>query len=214
MPPHPAAAAPVSRSDWLAMALAEGHHAAMQIATWNVNSVKARADLLVAWLKESKCDVVCLQELKCEDQAFPTAMIRGPRLQRAGPRPEDLQWRGDSVVAPRWNWCAGGWKATPAMCRPAILRRLILPAGAEPFGLPASICRMAIPLGTEKFDYKLRWMDRLAAHANRLLADEEAVVLAGDYNVIAMRDRCPPSGELVGRRAVPAAIPAEISWFG
>ena len=47
----------------------------MQIATWNINSVKARLDILIAWLKEAKPDVVCLQELKCEDSAFPASAV-------------------------------------------------------------------------------------------------------------------------------------------
>ena len=47
----------------------------MQIATWNVNSIKARTDAALAWLKEASPDVVCLQEIKCEDSAFPSALF-------------------------------------------------------------------------------------------------------------------------------------------
>ena len=47
----------------------------MQIATWNVNSAKARLETILAWLKEASPDVACLQELKCEDQAFPRQAV-------------------------------------------------------------------------------------------------------------------------------------------
>ncbi len=66
----------------------------MRIATWNVNSVRQRLDHLLTWLKECSPDIVCLQEIKCVDEAFPRLSHRGARLQRRHPRPEDLQRRG------------------------------------------------------------------------------------------------------------------------
>ena len=65
----------------------------MRIATWNVNSIRQRIDHLLTWLKDCAPDVVCLQEIKCVDEAFPRLEIEGARLQRRHPRPEDFQRR-------------------------------------------------------------------------------------------------------------------------
>jgi exodeoxyribonuclease-3 len=157
----------------------------MKIATWNVNSVKARLENALAWLKQENPDVVCLQELKCEDHDFP-----GPAFEELGynvithgqksyngvailskQRPEDVR-RGlggedDDAQARYIEAVIAG---TSGAVRVA---SIYLPNGNPP--------------GTDKFAYKLRWMDRLTAHARTLLALEEPVVLAGDYNVIPTR---------------------------
>lgn len=154
----------------------------MKIATWNVNSIKARLDNAIAWLRDAKPDIACLQELKCEDAAFPAAAF------------EELGY----------NVLTHGQKTYNGV---AILSKL--PAEDVRRGLPgmeddpqsryieavfstkSRVVRVASiylpngnPLGTEKFSYKLRWMDCLHAHARALLAHEEPLVLAGDYNVI------------------------------
>src|ERR1700676_5778918 len=67
MQQHPAAAAPVSRSERFLLP--------MRIATWNVNSVRQRIDHLVTWLQDFSPDIVCLQEIKCLDEAFPREAI-------------------------------------------------------------------------------------------------------------------------------------------
>jgi exodeoxyribonuclease-3 len=156
--------------------------AAMKIATWNVNSIKARIDNALTWFSAAKPDIACLQELKCEDNAFPAqafeelgyhCLVHGQKtyngvaiLSRVMPEDvrrglpgedDDGQSRYLEAVFPR---------------KTGIVRvaSLYLPNGN--------------PLGTEKFAYKLRWMDRLHAHARALLRLEEPLVLAGDYNVI------------------------------
>ena len=159
--------------------------AVMIIATWNVNSVKARLDNALAWLKEAKPDIACLQELKCEDKAFPAQAF------------EDLGY----------NILAHGQKAYNGV---AILSRM--PAEDVRRGLPGEpddvqaryleavfatpqrtvrVASIYLPNGnppdTEKFAYKLRWMERLHAHVRDLLKLEEPLVLAGDYNVIPTR---------------------------
>jgi exodeoxyribonuclease III len=167
------------------LAVAEGHHGAMQIATWNVNSVKARADLLVAWLKESKCDVVCLQELKCEDHAFPAAVVEdlGYNVLVHGQK----TYNGVAILSRHpMDLVCRGLDGEPADTQSRYIEALISPSGIEPFRVASIYLPNGNPLGTEKFNYKLRWMDRLAARARTLLADEDAVVLAGDYNVIPM----------------------------
>src|SRR5215203_1168268 len=117
----------------------------MRIATWNVNSVKQRLDHVLAFLKDAEPDVLCLQEIKCVDEAFPR----------------------EAIESAGYNVAIHGQKAFNGVVRVA---SIYLPNGN--------------PLGTPKFDYKLAWMDRLKAHARDLLASEEPLVLAGDYNVI------------------------------
>jgi len=71
----------------------------MRIATWNVNSIRQRLDHLLTWLKDCAPDIVCLQEIKCVDEAFPREAIESARLQRRHTRPEDLQRRRAAVEA-------------------------------------------------------------------------------------------------------------------
>jgi exodeoxyribonuclease-3 len=154
----------------------------MRIATWNVNSVKQRIDHLVAWLGEAQPDVVCLQEIKCVDEAFPTAEIE----------------------ALGYNVATHGQKTFNGVAllskRPFDEIRRGLPGDEEDvqsryiegvFSTDSGVVRIASiylpngnPADTEKYPYKLAWMDRLIRHAKDLLALEEPLVLAGDYNVI------------------------------
>jgi exodeoxyribonuclease-3 len=154
----------------------------MRIATWNVNSVKARLDTVLAWFKEAAPDVVCLQELKCEDAAFPRAPFEdlGYNLAIHGQK----TYNGVAIlskapledVTPR---LPGGDGDDHARYLEAVIsgtRRTVRVASIYlPNGNPPN---------TDKFDYKLAWMDRLALHAKKLLTLEEPLVLAGDYNVI------------------------------
>lgn len=154
----------------------------MKIATWNVNSIKARLDNALAWLGQEKPDIACLQELKCEDQAFPAAAF------------EELGYNVITHGQKSYNGVAILSKQKPEDVRRGLdgededtQARYI----EAVFSLGAGVVRVAsiyLPNGnppdTEKFAYKLRWMDRLKAHAKSLLALEEPLVLAGDYNVI------------------------------
>ena len=148
------------------------------IATWNVNSVNARLANVLAWLGSAKPDVVLLQEIKCQDRGIPDRGRGRSRLQRRDTRPEELQRRRDPEPA-----AARGRGARPA-------RRSRRRAGALPRGHRAASWVASIylpngnPIGTEKFAYKLAWMERLRAHAAALLELDEPVVLGGDFNVI------------------------------
>jgi exodeoxyribonuclease-3 len=151
----------------------------MRIATYNVNGINGRLTNLLGWLGQAAPDIVCLQELKAPDEKFPETALRA-----AGYR---AIWHGQKS----WNGVA------------------ILARGAQPVetrrGLPgdpddthsryieAAIDGMIVgclylpngnPVPGPKFDYKLRWFDRLAEHAASLLATGEPVALAGDYNVM------------------------------
>jgi exodeoxyribonuclease III len=148
------------------------------IATWNVNSVKARLENVLAWLAEASPDIVCFQELKCEEAAFPK----------------------EAFEAAGYNVAVHGQKTYNGVAilskRPFDDVRARLPgddADEQARYLEAVVGGMRVasiylpngnPPDTDKYAYKLRWMDRLIAHAKGLLKDEEPLVLCGDYNVI------------------------------
>ena len=156
----------------------------MIIATWNVNSIKIRVENTLAWLKERDPDIVCLQELKCVDEAFPREAFEaaGYNLAVHGQK----TYNGVAIlsklpledVTPRLPGDDGDEQSR-------YLEAVVsTPAGAVRVGclyLPNGN-----PLGTEKFTYKLGWMNRLVAHARGRLALEEPFLLCGDYNVIPM----------------------------
>ena len=154
----------------------------MKIATWNINGVRARIDNLLAWLKESRPDIVCLQEIKTVDEQFPRAEIEalGYNVETHGQKsfngvallsrlPFDEVNRGlpgdDSDEQARF--IEGAFSTGRGALR---VVSLDLPNGN--------------PVGSEKFPYKLGWMERLEDWTRKRLALEEPLVLAGDYNVI------------------------------
>ncbi len=151
----------------------------MKIATFNVNGVNGRLELLLQWLEESRADVVCLQELKAPDEKFPIRAI-----EQAG---YGAIWQGQS----RWN----GVAILARGCEPVETRRGLPgdPSDAQSRYIEAAVKGILVaclylpngnPLPGPKFDYKLGWMDRLIGHAAELETIDCPVVLAGDYNVI------------------------------
>lgn len=154
----------------------------MIIATWNVNSIKIRVENTLAWLKERDPDIVCLQELKCVDEAFPREPFEaaGYNVATHGQK----TYNGVAIlsklpledVTPR---LPGDDSDEQARYLEAVVST---PAGALRVG--SIYLPNGNPLGSEKFPYKLAWMNRLIAHASGRLAFEEPLVLCGDYNVI------------------------------
>jgi exodeoxyribonuclease III len=154
----------------------------MRIATWNVNSIKQRLEHLSTFVKSADPDVLCLQELKCMDEAFPRAEVEalGYNVVTHGQK----TYNGVAILSKRplenvqrglpgdegdeqARYLEGTLSTSAGVMRVA---SIYLPNGN--------------PVGTPKFDYKLAWMDRLIVHARRLLPLEEPLVLCGDYNVI------------------------------
>ena len=161
----------------------------MKIATWNINGIKARHDVLLRWLDEAAPDVACLQEIKTIDEGFPT----------------------DVFEAQGYNVVVHGQKSFNGV---AVLSKLPLEDVRK--GLPGdasdvqsrylevvvstpntSVARISCiylpngnPIATEKFPYKLTWMKRLERHARQLLELEEPLLLTGDYNVIPEDEDC------------------------
>ena len=151
----------------------------LKIATFNVNGIKPRLHHLLAWLEREQPDVACLQELKALDTAFPIRDINAAGY--------GAIWHGQQS----WNGVA------------------ILAKDAEPIevrrGLPGDpddshsryieaavegilVCCLYLPNGNPqpgpKFDYKLKWFERLIEHAKALYKSKQPVVLAGDFNVV------------------------------
>ncbi|HEU0071989.1 MAG TPA: exodeoxyribonuclease III [Alphaproteobacteria bacterium] len=166
----------------------------VKIATWNVNSVKARLPNVLAWLKEAQPDVVMLQEIKCVDEAFPRLEIEelgynlaihgqktynGVAILSKGPLEDvrcGLPHLEENGVDDHARYVEAVTTFGDLVLRVA---SIYLPNG-NPSGQPPEI--------SEKYAYKLKWMDRLRSHAKELLAQEEPMVLAGDYNVIPTAD--------------------------
>ncbi len=151
----------------------------MKIATFNINNVNKRLANLLGWLRAAKPDVVCLQELKADDDAFPRDAIARAGYQGV--------WRGQRS----WN----GVAILARGCEPVITRSE-LPGDADDKQaryIEAAVNGVLVgclyapngnPQPGPKFDYKLAWMKRLLAHATGLRAAGVPVVLAGDYNVV------------------------------
>ena len=149
-----------------------------RIASWNVNSVKARLGHVTKWLSEFAPDVLLLQELKCVEEQFPRMEI------------EDLGYNVAVVGQKTYNGVAILSKS------PIDLELTALPGDPgdeqaryiEAFTGNVRVASIYLPNGnpipSEKFDYKLAWMERLYKHVQELLKGEDVFVLGGDYNVI------------------------------
>ncbi len=151
----------------------------MKVATYNVNGVNGRLPVLLRWLKQAAPDVVCLQELKAPQEKFPEAAIR-----QAG---YGAIWHGQKS----WNGVAILSRAGA----PTEVRRVLPgdPDDGHSRYIEARIDSLLVgclylpngnPAPGPRFDYKLRWLERLTAHAAELIASGAPVILAGDYNVI------------------------------
>jgi len=151
----------------------------MKVATFNVNGVNGRLPVLLRWLAEAAPDIVCLQELKAPQEKFPVAAIRNAGY--------GAIWHGQKS----WNGVAILARGT----EPVETRRELPgdPDDAHSRYIEAAVKDLLVgclylpngnPAPGPKFEYKLRWFERLTAHATALLVKETPAVLAGDYNVM------------------------------
>jgi len=158
----------------------------MKIATWNVNSVKARIEAVKAWLTAADPDVAVLQEIKCVDDAFPREVFEdlGYNCAVHGQK----TYNGVAIlsktpledVTPR---LAGGDGDDHARYLEALVQ-----TASGVLRVASIYAPNGNPMGTEKFTYKLAWLERLRVHAKELLDLEEPVALMGDYNIIPTED--------------------------
>jgi exodeoxyribonuclease-3 len=151
----------------------------VRIATFNVNGINGRLPRLLEWLEEAKPDAVCLQELKAPDEKFPARAI-----EKAG---YGAIWHGQA----RWN----GVAILGRDCEPVETCRGLPgdPDDVQSRYIEAAVCGVLIgglyapngnPQPGPKFDYQLKWNERLIARADELVKLSEPVVLCGDYNII------------------------------
>ena len=151
----------------------------LRVATFNINGIRSRLPSLLEWLAREKPDIACLQELKAPHDAFPLAEIEGAGYQALWQG--QVSWNGVAILS------RGG---APVEAR----RRLPFdPADTQARYLEAAVQGIIVaclylpngnPQPGPKFDYKLRWFDRLIRHARALQASPHPVVLAGDFNVV------------------------------
>jgi exodeoxyribonuclease-3 len=151
----------------------------MKIATYNVNGVNGRLPVLLRWLNETAPDVVCLQELKAPQENFPEKAINDAGY--------NAIWHGQK-----------SWNGVAILSRGSEIKEVtrVLPGDPEDSHsryIEAIVNDVVIgclylpngnPAPGPKFDYKLRWFERLTLHASELIAADIPVVLTGDYNVM------------------------------
>lgn len=163
----------------------------MKIATWNVNSIRQRTEHLLRYLRDVAPDVLCLQELKCIDAAFPYAEVEAEGYNAAVHGQKGFNGVAILAKAPVevTRGLPGGSDDEQARYIEAVI-----PNGEGIVRVASIYLPNGNPPHTEKYSYKLVFMDRLIAHAKHLLALEEPLVLAGDYNVIPTpRDAADPA---------------------
>ncbi|MGP1396618.1 MAG: exodeoxyribonuclease III [Inquilinaceae bacterium] len=156
----------------------------LTIATWNVNSVKARLPNVLDWLREAAPDVVLLQELKCETAAFPGLEFEalGYNIALSGQK----SYNGVALLSKRpLDDVAIGLPGDPDDTQARYIEATVGDLRVGSLYLPNGN-----PPDTEKYTYKLKWMARLEDHASALLATEQPFALGGDYNVIPAAEDC------------------------
>jgi exodeoxyribonuclease-3 len=149
----------------------------MKIATWNVNSIRARIERVTAWLKAAQPDVLCMQELKVEEDKFPLA---------------ELQALGYQVAYS----CQRTYNGVAILARsPLVDVRVGLDDGVEDAQarlISATVDDLRIicayvpngqTVGSDKYEYKLQWMARLERHLETHYQRAQALLLCGDFNV-------------------------------
>jgi len=151
----------------------------VKIATFNINNINKRLNNLVEWLRRARPDVVCLQELKAEQGAFPASALRdlGYRAFWLGER----SWNGVAILAldsdpvPTRTSLPGNPQDGQARYIEAAVNGVLITSIYLPNGNPQP---------GPKFDYKMAWFERLIEHGAELIQAGLPVVMAGDYNVV------------------------------
>jgi exodeoxyribonuclease-3 len=154
----------------------------LRIATWNVNSIKQRLESALAWLKERQPDIVCFQETKCVDEAFPRLEFEaaGYNVAMHGQK----AFNGVALLSKfPFDEVKNGLPGNDADDHARFIEGVVSTAKGA-----VRVASIYLPNGnppdTEKYTYKLGWMKRLSTYARERLDLEEPLILAGDYNVI------------------------------
>ena len=155
----------------------------MKIATFNVNSINARLPRILEWFDKAKPDVAVLQEIKCVDEKFPALEFedRGYNVEVHGQK----TYNGVALLSKHpVDDVLRGLPGDKDDDQARYIEALVMPDGVEPVRVGGLYLPNGNPTPGPKYDYKLKWMKRLKKHAEKLLLNEEAFVLGGDYNVI------------------------------
>lgn len=154
----------------------------MLIATWNVNSIRQRLDSALAWLAERSPDIVCLQEIKCVDEAFPREAFEGLGYNVAVHGQKGFNGVALLSKLP-FDEVSSGLMGDEADVQARFLEALVSTKAGV-----VRVVSLYLPNGnppdTEKYTYKIKWMERLTRFAHERLKLEEPLLLAGDFNVI------------------------------
>ena len=154
----------------------------MKIATWNVNSIRARLERALAWLARQQPDVVCLQELKCTDDAFPHEAVR------------DAGYHAAVHGQKTYNGVAILSRSEPADVEVGLSDEVddpqarLVSAVVDGVRVLSAYVPNGSAVGSEKYAYKLDWLDRLREHLGRRFAPSDQVILCGDLNVARFDD--------------------------
>ena len=155
-----------------------------RIASWNVNSIRARLPRVVEWLREDRPDIVLAQEIKATEETFPRAEIEelGYNVAIHGQK----NFNGVAIFARRpIEDVTTGLPGDEADDQARYIEAFVGDVRVASIYLPNGN-----PAPGEKYDYKLAWMERLYRHAQTLTTFDEAIVLGGDYNVIPADEDC------------------------
>jgi len=151
----------------------------MKIATYNVNSINARLPVLLRWLTETSPDIVCLQELKAPDEKFPEQALKDAGYNAIWHGQKSYNGVGilakNAEIKELRRGLPGDPDDTHSRYIEAMVNGIIVGCLYLPNGNPAP---------GPKFDYKLKWFERLQQHAAELLKQDVPVCLIGDYNVM------------------------------
>lgn len=154
----------------------------MKLVTWNINSVRAREERLLTWLERHRPDVICLQELKVEDDLFPREKVEalgyhaavhgqktynGVAILSRTPLDDVRVTMGDDVDDDHARLISAKVEGVRVICG-------YFPNGGD--------------MGSDKYAYKLQWFERLRAHLDRNFSPDEPLALLGDYNVAPFHD--------------------------
>ena len=153
----------------------------MRIATWNVNSVNARLETVLRWFEEAKPDVACLQEIKCVDEKFPSEAFErlGYNVEVHGQK----AYNGVALLSKTPMEDVRRGLPDPGEAEQSRYLEAVI-SGPRPVRVASIYLPNGNPVDTEKYPYKLAWIERLHRHAQDLLTFEEPLVLTGDFNVI------------------------------
>lgn len=154
----------------------------MRIATWNVNSVKAHLEQVTQWVRAERPDVLCLQEIKCENAAFPAPVFEelGFNCAVHGQR----TYNGVAILSRlALEDVTTGLPGEPADEQARFIAATVLD-GKRAVRIACLYLPNGNPAPGSKYDYKLGWMARLRSWTVAEMRKEEPLVVAGDYNVI------------------------------